>query len=585
MSPIHIARLSDLAECVPVGARVEGLELIVIKRGGDVSVFQGACPHQGTLLAAGTVDNGVLTCSGHGWRFNCETGQRVDDANICLKRFSAVITGGHVTVQGDELRAWKEQTSTRRPQGAGWRRSVADLPERRGLPFLGSMFELDPTRLHTTLERWADTYGRMYTFRIGTKLVVAIADPTLIHEALRRRPETYRRLSSIATVLTDMGVNGVFGAEGRDWYRQRRIATQALGAEHLRRFFPTLTKVTERLKARWERAAVAGQPVDVQKDLMRYTVDVTTNLAFGHDINTLETGGDVLQQHLEHVLPMVNRRVNAVFPYWRFFRLPADRALDKALAAIRHAVANLIAQSRARLATDPSRAANPTNFLEAMLAARNDDGGTFTEEEIIGNALTMLVAGEDTTANTMAWMMHFMTEHPAVQDCMRMEADDVLSPASMLQHFQDHERLTYLEAAAFETMRLKSVAPMLFLETNVDVELGGVEIPAGTALFLLTRHCGLQESAFAGAAQFNPERWRTVPDVRQGVHDPTAFLPFGAGPRFCPGSRLAMLEIKAAMSMVSRNFSVVRVDRGRQVDEHFAFTLMPTNLFVHFRAR
>ncbi|HYR92401.1 MAG TPA: cytochrome P450 [Terriglobia bacterium] len=581
---IHIARLSDLAEGIPFGVHVEDVDLVVIKRDGNVAILQGACPHQGTLLAGGTVDKGALTCAGHGWRFDIATGRKVDDASICLTRFSAAVAGDRVGAQQDELRAWKQRMATQRTSSKSVR-SLADLPGPRRLPLLGNLLQLDATQLHLILERWANKYGPIYTFSMGSRPVVAIAEPALIQEALRRRPEMYRRLSSIATVLREMGVNGVFGAEGTDWHRQRRVAMQALNVEHLRHFFPTLTTMTERLRNRWERAVAGGHTVDVQKDLMRYTVDVTTNLAFGHDMNALETDGDVLQHHLEHVLPMVNRRVNAPFPYWHFVKLPADRALDRALAGIRQAVADFIEQSRARLAQDSTLAAHPTNFLEAMLAARNEDGEAFTEEEIMGNALTMLVAGEDTTANSMAWMIYFLTQYPAVHGPMHMEVDTVLGHARILQHFHDHERLTYLDAVARETMRLKPVAPMIFLETNQSVELGGIRMPQGTALFLLTRQCGLQENAFTAAGQFKPERWLALPEACQGAHNPAAFMPFGAGPRFCPGSQLALLEIKAVMSMLCRNFSIVKEDGARQVSEQFAFTLMPTNLFVRFRAR
>ena len=88
-----------------------------------------------------------------------------------------------------------------------------------------------------------------------------------------------------------MRFTGVFSAEGEDWKRQRRLTAHALDAQHLRQFFPTLIKVTERLKNRWNAAADKQSAVDVQQDLMRYTVDVTTNLAFGYDTNTLEKEG------------------------------------------------------------------------------------------------------------------------------------------------------------------------------------------------------------------------------------------------------------------------------------------------------
>jgi cytochrome P450/nitrite reductase/ring-hydroxylating ferredoxin subunit len=583
---VRVARLSELTEGVPVAAHVEGVELVVLKCAGQVAIFHGICPHQGTLLAGGTVDQGVLVCSGHGWRFHGATGQNVEARRSALTRFAAVVTGDEVGVQREEVQAWKQRTSAHGspPVSRAAGRPLTTLPGPKGLPLLGNLLQLDVTQLHLVLERWANTYGPLYRFRMATRPVVAIAEPALIHEVLRHRPETYRRLGSIAPVLMEMGINGVFSAEGEHWSRQRRVAMQALNTQHLRHFFPTLTMVTARLKARWDRAAATGQVVDVQKDLMRYTVDVTTNLAFGYDLNTLEDTGDVLQQHLEHILPMLNRRVNAPWPYWHVVKLPADRALDKALAAIRQAIAEFIAQSRARLAQDPALAAHPSNFLEAMLAAR-DEEGAFTEDEIVGNVLTMLVAGEDTTANTMAWMIHFMTEYPTLQDTMQQDVDAVLGDASMLQQFQDHDRLTYVEAMAHETMRLKPVAPVLFFETNHAVELGGVHIPAGTALFLLTRHGGMQESAFAAATHFQPERWLTGAAGPQSGPQPSAFMPFGGGPRFCPGRNLALLEIKAVMAMLCRNFSLTKADATKPVGEHFAFTMTPRNLLVQVSRR
>lgn len=463
-------------------------------------------------------------------------------------------------------------------------RPLATLPGPKGLPLLGNMLQLKVTQLHSILEQWADTYGPLYTFRIARKPVLVIAAPHLIHEVLRHRPETYRRLGSFAPVLEEIGVQGVFSAEGEAWRRQRRMVMQAFNTQQLRQCFPILKMVTTRLKHRWDRAATSGLAIDIHQDCMRYTVDVTTMLAFGHDMNTLEHPGHSLQQHLAQILPTVNRRVNAPFPYWHFVKLPADRAFDRAFAAIRTAMAACIARSRARLAHDPALVAQPSNFLEAMLVARDDAAGAFSEAEILGNVLTMLVAGEDTTANTMAWMSHFMTEHPVVQSRMQQEAEAVLESETMVQHFDDYERLPYLEAVAHETMRLKSVAPMLFLEPNYAVQLGGLHLPAGTALFLLTRHCGMQEHAFTAPETFQPERWLTAPAVPQCGHDPRAFMPFGAGPRFCPGRNLAFLEIKSVLAMLCRNFYLTKV-AGSPIKEHFAFTMMPTPFTVRVHHR
>ncbi len=464
-------------------------------------------------------------------------------------------------------------------------RTLKNLPGPDGLPILGNILQLDLTKLHSILEQWAGTYGSLYKFRIARKNVVAVSDANLINEVLRKRPAAYRRLESIAPVLNEMGINGVFSAEGDQWLRQRRTAMQALNTAHLKTFFPTLMKVTERLKKRWDRATTEGAPIDVQEDLMRYTIDVTSTLAFGYDVNTLEDQGADIQRHLEKVFPMVNRRINAPFPYWHFVKLPADRALDKALVAIRAALTEFIAHSRKRLAQNPDLATHPTNFLEAMLAARDVDGAEITEEEIFGNVLTMLIGGEDSTAATMAWMLHFLTDHPDIQRHVQQELDDVLGPSNMLRDFRDAERLRYLEAVSFETMRLKSVFPILFLGANTDVELGGVQIPKGTAIFLLTRECSMQEREFTAADQFQPERWMAPHGGQENGHNPKAFVPFGAGPRLCPGRNLTLLEMKSAMAMLFRNFSVAKSAFAKPVDEHFGFLMGPKNLSVTFQKR
>jgi cytochrome P450 len=458
-------------------------------------------------------------------------------------------------------------------------RDIAALPGPRGWPVVGNVFQLDPARIHLTLERWAEQYGPLYVYRFVRHPVLVIADPTLVQHVLRERPHGFRRLRPMDAILRELGVSGVFNAEAADWHRQRRVVMQGFNTAQLKRFFPALVTVTERLRRRWAAAAERGTDVDVAADFMRYTVDVTTNLAFGHDMNTLEREGDVIQRHLEHIFPMISRRLYTPLPYWRWFKLPADRALDRALAAVRQVVVDLIRERRAAR----TQAARPANFLEAMLAAQAAEGAALSDDEIFGNVFTILLAGEDTTANTMAWMIHFMCEHPEVAARLREEADSVLGASAVAERIEDLERLVYLDAVAAEAMRLKPVAPLLYLETNADTELGGVRLRRGTAVALLPRAAAFDERYFTGAREFRPERW--LAGAKCPAHDTRAFVPFGAGPRFCPGRNLALMEIKTAMSMVARHFTLAPPNAARPVGERFAFTMMPTGLHVRLRPR
>ena len=170
--------------------------------------------------------------------------------------------------------------SVARPSG----RPLTTLPGPRGLPLVGNLFQLKVTQLQTILEQWADTYGPLYTFRLGRKPVVVLAAPDLIQAVLRQRPETFRRMDVIARVLEDVGGDGLFAAEGTAWRRQRRVVMPALSLPHVRQFFPILTAATARLKTQWDRAAHTGEVVDMPAVLLRYTVEVITRVTFGDDL-------------------------------------------------------------------------------------------------------------------------------------------------------------------------------------------------------------------------------------------------------------------------------------------------------------
>ena len=348
--------------------------------------------------------------------------------------------------------------SVARPSG----RSLTTLPGPRGWPLVGNLFQLKVTQLQTILELWADTYGPLYTFRLGRKPVVVLAAPDLIQAVLRQRPETFRRMDVIAQVLEDVGAHGLFAAEGTAWRRQRRVVMPALSLPHVRQFFPILTAATAGLKTRWDQAARTGEVVDMPAELLRYTVEVITRVTFGDDLSHELAG---LPQHLGQILALINRRIMAPpWPAWQVLTRPADRAVERAIATLRTALSTALAQCRARGAPAPTEATPPTTLVEALLAARDDAGTALSEEEILGNVFTLVVAGTETTANTLAWMMHFLTDCPAVQRTVQQEADAVLGEARLLPDVQAQDRLRYIDAVAQETLRLKGVAPVLSME-------------------------------------------------------------------------------------------------------------------------
>jgi cytochrome P450 len=368
-------------------------------------------------------------------------------------------------------------------------RSIGELPGPRGLPLLGSALQLvRASQAHLKAEQWAHRYGPIVRVDVGPRRIVGISDAQEINRILRERPHNFRRWKDQETLFREMsavptgqpsGSVGVFAAEGEDWKRQRRLVVTAMNSNHLHRYFHVIRTATERLHRRLGEAAQAERVLEITQDLCAYTVDVTSALAFGHDLNTLERGESDLQAHIQRALRMTARRLAMPVPYGRWVRLPADRALDRSLVEIRQAVIACIEQARARMSASPELYEAPENLLEGMLAAQQTDG-TFTDDEIIANVSTLLNAGEDTTAHTLAWTVWFLASRPHVQQRLAEEADMVLAQDDFPIDHTMIEQLAYCEAAIRESMRLKTVGPLLTLEPLVDTTICGTHIPAGT---------------------------------------------------------------------------------------------------------
>jgi cytochrome P450/nitrite reductase/ring-hydroxylating ferredoxin subunit len=583
MNRIQIATLAELAHEQVTGAEVAGVDLVAVACGDDVAVFEGRCPHQGTLLAEGYVEDGRLVCRGHGWQFSCPGGVRIDDDQVCLHRFAASLEDGQVMVDPAEVAAWAEKRESNKAEADDRQfLSPEQLPGPPGLPVIGNLHQLKVDKIHLIYEEWYRQYGDLYQIRLGRQRAVVCADGDMVREMLQGRPHNFSRLNDITKSIEEMGIQGLFSAEGEQWRRHRQLAKHAFDMRHLRDFFPTMKKVTRRLQRRWQQAAAQRTLLDVQKELMRYTVDITTNLAFGYDMNTLEEEGDVIQQHLERVFPMLAYRVFMPVRHWNYVKLPADRALDNSLAELRVSVDHFIDNARQELDETPALRERPQNLLQALLAAQEKGDVEISDLEIFGNVMTFLIAGEDTTANSMAWMMYFMTRHTDVQRKMQAEADAVLGDELTVTDYATMSKLDYIEAVAHETMRLKPVASFLGLQALKDVTVKRLQIPQGTPVFLLLRPKGLEEQEFKDGTAFKPERWLNY-SRHENPHHRTSFMPFGGGPRLCPGRSLALLEIKMAVSMICHNFEVVASEPERDTEERFVFTTMPDQLMLTLR--
>ncbi|MEN9316482.1 MAG: hypothetical protein RIS35_2875, partial [Pseudomonadota bacterium] len=255
------------------------------------------------------------------------------------------------------------------------------------------------------------------------------------------------------------------------------------------------------------------------------------------------------------------------------------------------AVAGFIAQARERLKSRPGLREHPENLLEAMIVAADSPDSGIDDGQVAGNVVTMLLAGEDTTANTLAWMIHLLWRNPDMLARARDEVRAVCTGAGAGAGageftLEQVSRLDFVEACAHETMRLKPVAPQLPLQALHDTVVGDVRVPAGSVVISMLRRDSISDDWLPEASRFDPTRWLADGGPgRQASSAKRLSMPFGAGPRICPGRYLALLEMKLAMAVVLGRFEILSVDTpdGQEAAERLSFTMTPVGLRMRVR--
>ena len=457
-----------------------------------------------------------------------------------------------------------------------------DLPAPKGKLIFGNLKEFAANEKHTVLENWVNEVGQVLRISLAGKKFMVSGNADLNNEILKSRPDKFRRFFKINEIMKEVGIIGLFNAEGDQWKHHRKLTSEALNLKNVQSFLPTLHKVTERLMQPWKNKN--GKIVNIQKEMMRYTVDITTNIAFGYDINTLEKDGDVIQNHLEKIFPMINKRITSPIPMWRLIKSKDDKEFENALVEIEAFVQRFIAEAKERLANHPELKKNPTNFLEALLVEQEKEGG-LSDKEVFGNVFTILLAGEDTTSNSISWIIYYLCQNEKVVEKLRKEIDEVLTNELVPSTNEQLAALKYTEAVAMEVMRLKPVTPNLYMQALEDVTIQNYEIKKGMTVMMQNKVPQTEDQYFSEADTFIPERWipNACPHLQN--HSPQTIKVFGAGPRFCPGRNLAFHEMKMAIAMLLKNFDFKLEVDPKEVKEVFAFTMYPDNLKVSIKKR
>jgi len=369
--------------------------------------------------------------------------------------------------------------------------------------------------------------------------VVLVTKPELIGEVLVEGPEAFRRDPvTRRTFAPAIGDNSLFLAEGADWRWQRRAVAPVFRHETLLSFVPIFAKMAARQVERW-RAARPDTPVDAAAAMTRTTFDIIVETMLGGSAALdAEAFGRALTDSF-NTIPWQIIYVLFSLPEWMPYP-NRGRAL-RARTVLRRDILRIVQARRGKPSAHP-------DLLDLLLAARDPETGrSVTDAEVVNNLLTFIIAGHETTAVALSWTLWLLAKDQASQERTFREVKAVAGDETIgAEHI---EGLTFCRQVIQEAMRLFPPAPGIGRQARRAMELGGLQLAAGTRVhipvYALHRNARLWENPNA----FDPDRF--VPEQTK-ARSRYAFLPFGGGPRVCIGQGFAMLEAAVTLATLVR---------------------------------
>jgi cytochrome P450 len=423
-------------------------------------------------------------------------------------------------------------------------------PRVRELPIIGSAVDLvrDPLGF---LDRISREHGDAVEFRIPGQRIYLFNHPDAIEQVLVTERDVLIK-DKLTRELSLMLGKGLLVSEGAFWRKQRRLAQPGFHRERVAAYGDVMVRFTERSIAEWS----DGARRDVHKDMMRLTLDIVAKTLFGVEIAEVA-------RKIEWSLEILMDRFSGagvLIPIG--LPTPGNFKTKKAIQELDAVVYGIIRERR--------ESGDKGDLISMLIAATSDDDGAMDDVQLRDEAMTILLAGHETTALTLAFALHLLAQNPAAAERLATEIAEVLGdrPATA----GDMPRLRYAEGVVRESMRLYPPAWALGREAIAPCTIGGYRIEPGTQLWVAQWVVHRDPRWFSEPEAFRPERWENDFAKSLPRH---AYFPFGGGPRVCIGNAFAMMEAVLILVTIARRFRVTPPADARPLALAPSVTLRP----------
>ncbi|MBI1830221.1 MAG: cytochrome P450 [Planctomycetes bacterium] len=405
------------------------------------------------------------------------------------------------------------------------------------------------------LVRCAREYGDMVWIRLFLRHVYLANHPDLIEEVLVTQSKHFIKHFALRLNPILLG-KGLLTSEGDFWLRQRRLIQPVFNRSRIMSYGPAMVAAVQRMLATWK----PGEEREMHAEMMHVTLAIAAKTLFNTEVDDDAQG---VANAIEVMQNNFLERFNSLWPLPLWIPTPANLRAKRAARQLDDILYRIIRQRRAENV-------DKGDLLSLLLHARDeDDGQVMTDSQVRDEAMTLFLAGHETTALVLSWAWYLMAQHPEAEQRLWSELDDVL--AGRAPTVDDWPRLKFTEMIALESMRLYPPGYVIGREATVDCAIGGYAVPAGTTILMPQWVVQRDPRFFDDPEKFKPERWG---EERTKALPKFAYFPFGGGPRVCIGQQFAMMEMTLILATIAQKFRF-KMQHGATVTPLPTFTLRP----------
>lgn len=398
--------------------------------------------------------------------------------------------------------------------------------------------------------------GDITHFRAGPFTVYFINHPDLIRDVLVVNADKFIKGRALQRSKTMLGM-GLLTSEKEFHLRQRRMIQPAFHRTRIAEYTRAMTHFSDAMAETWR----DGETLDIDREMMRLTLQIVAKTLFDTDVTK---DADDVGRSLTTLVEMFNL---LLLPYSEILEklpLPHSIKLKKARKTLDRIIYGMIDERRAS-------GEDKGDLLSMLLQARDEeDGGQMTNEQVRDEALTLFLAGHETTANALTWTWYLLSQNPEAEAKFHAEIDSVLD--GRVPTIDDIPKLKYTEHVLAELMRLFPPAWAIGRQAVEDHELGEFPIAKGSTVlmspFVLHHDARFWENADA----FTPERWETQSVKEAGNRN--IYFPFGGGIRRCIGESFAWSEGILVLATMARKWKL-HLDPEQKIGTKSLITLRP----------